>query len=168
MFRFFLIIPVILFTSCGFKPLYKKQESHLYLPDEFAKIAIEVQDNTLSANELKYALAKELNPKMITADKKYVLNLNVTKEHSTTAIQKNTTITRYNVKLIVTYTLSSISTNKTLGRNQVSVTSSFDTSASGYADYVVENFSIKNNIKELCAELLHNIGTILLKQPNEN
>ena len=133
-----------------------------------AKIKIVINDDDFDAKELKFNLEHKFNDFFLNERKEYLLKLQLKKEISSAAIRKNSEVTRYTIKSIVHFELSYLNSNKFIDKGVITITSGHDTTSSEYADYIAENYSVKNNIREICEELQSRIGIILLNIANEN
>ena len=168
LYRTLCIITLLTISSCGFRPIYEKNPQKIYMQEELAKIKIEVDDSEVIAKELKFSLERYLNPKAKHLKKEYLLKIKLKKEIFSSAIQKNSEVTRYSIKFVVDFELGYLTPYKIIDKGVIKITSSYDTMASEYADYTAEGYSSQNNIREICEELQTRLSMILRNLENEN
>lgn len=168
--NFFILIMLVNLSACGFKPLYEKNTSSAdNLEYKLSQIKVEVSNNETISKDFLFALKLSLDQFSNKSEKLYLLKLDVKKELTASVIQNDSTATRYNVKTYINYEFYTISPHKLINKSSISMTSGFDTMPlSEYANYVAENSSFKNNIREISDELKKRLCQILLKIKNEN
>lgn len=140
-------------ASCGFKPVYKKQDQASTSPIETFLAAIEVAPNNsaIDSQQLISAVSKKLNPNHKNVPTQYRLDITVQTASYELAIQQNREATRYNQRVTVHIKLTDNMQQKTLFTDNVSLTGSYDLNESEYATFIAER-DTKNRIIEQLGE----------------
>lgn len=123
-----LLISILSLTSCGFKPIYKKE---LNPTSDFLQ-SVEVGPINSPDGADYYNHLKNILP--VVQNAKYILKtqLSYTKDYS--IIQKNSDVLRESVTIKVLYTLLESSTQKVVTSGHFSRLSSFSTNFSPYSN----------------------------------
>ncbi len=83
----------------------------------------------------------------------YQLKIQVNNEISATGVMKDSSSTRYKVKVTFNYQLTEIDTQENIDQGSIYLYSSYDIADSEFQNYIAERYTNDNILKELCEEL---------------
>jgi hypothetical protein len=130
-------------------------------------VQIEIDESEEMAKDFKFALERSLNPKLSDVKKEYLLKIKLKKETNAAVIQTNSEVGRYNIKSLVEFEFYKLGNPKIIKSGSVTMISSFDTVSAEFADYTAENYTIANNVRQICDELKNRLAIILEDKTNE-
>lgn len=161
--RIFVLLAVVLSSSgCGFSPIYAQKGDNAEVAAKLSSVQVK-PIKTLMGQEYVTSLEDTLDPARTGASKEYLLEADLNKTVTPLAIERDTTVTRYKVEIIVTYKLKEISTGKIVSSGTVKGESDYDRVESDYATYVSETDTTTHAIKELAKDTKIRIIGALLK-----
>lgn len=151
-----IILLLINFSGCGFKPITAKGESGYKVlttikilsvegPEKFRlkRIVSEVFDNDLQHND------------------KYGIKLSFSFNSISTGVMKDSQVTRYRIVSNLHYTLINLEDNKVLNMGMIPLNGSYDAANSDFANYTSEQ-NVKDELtKELTKELMGRLNLII-------
>ncbi len=118
-------------VSCGFRPL-----NHLDKEEQILLSKIKVNRvNTEKPYLLRAYLEDELNPKHITSNQMFEINVTVTKAEEDLLIQKDSTVVRKNIIGTVSFDLYDLKKRKMVKRGNFKERASFTQVDSPYASF---------------------------------
>ncbi len=154
--RSLIIIFFLGLSGCGFKPMLS-QESHGNKAIEEVRIAsVEGED--------KFRLKRIISESFATDSRAmplYDLNIKITHENTEQSILKNNQVTRYRIKITMSYNLVDLETKKTMDKGSLYLYSSYDTAYSEFMNYMSERSISDNILKELCEDLKLRLNLLL-------
>ena len=137
-------------ASCGFKPVYAKENSGAYY--ELQNIKIEpVQGRT--GQVLTSKLHDLINPENKYSNSNYNLKIELKRERRDLGIQENLRITRYDVILTAKYALVDNATGQNIDSGVARIKSSFNRTESEFSTYVAEQDAEEKAAEELAEEI---------------
>ncbi len=151
------ILIVFIFSSlinnCGFRVIYDKKESDLYIK-ELVSIKIQKKRDKIY-QDFKNKLYDIFNPQKIEGEKKYILIYNISQSISSTYISETGSSGRNKLTLNVDFKLKDISNGKVISSGYSNVSDNFDVSDNRYATYVTQDY-VKNNLLNIVARDIRN------------
>ncbi len=151
-----LVITMLFFSSCGFKPMLAKNSDGYRILDE-VKIA-KVQGPDRLKLERIFLEAFDSHPHSAPL---YNLDIHVSYASTSMAILKDSQATRYRIKVNLSYNLLDAETNKKIDSSNLYLYSSYDVADSEFMNYVAERYVSENIIRELCEELKNRLNLVL-------
>lgn len=147
---------LIFLQSCGFKTIYKEENSdeNISYIKELSAIRIKKDRNRLS-QLLKNNLYDLLNPNYEESEPKYFLILTITETISPTFITLTGSSGRNKITLTISYTLKSLEDANVISQGNTSVNDNYDVSENRYGTKVAEDY-IKENLTKLAAQNIRN------------
>lgn len=162
-FSFLWVIIILLsFAACGFSPVYTQNGDNAEIAAKLASVEIR-PIRTLIGQEYVNALEDVLDPASRGVAKEYVIEANLGKNVLPLAIERDRTVTRYKVVIIVDYSLKEIASGKVLSQGTIKNEADYDKVNSDYATYVSENDTTSRAIRELAQDTKIRIISALLK-----
>lgn len=149
-------------SGCGFSPMYAQNGDNAELSAKLASVEIK-PIKTLIGQEYRNALEDVLDPSHIGAVKEYVMEANLSKNVLPLAIERDRTVTRYKVVIVVDFTLKEIVSGKVISKGQLKNDTDYDRVNSDYATYVSENDTTNRAIREIAQDTKIRIISALLK-----
>ena len=148
-----LTIILFLLNSCGFSPIYYSSQSKQKNIDYHNKlILVKIKKHRSDIDhELHKNLTKILNPYNLTIQKKYLLDIKLTDQISSTFTTSTGSSGRNKVILTANYKLTDIDSQELIGYGESSESSDFDVSSKRFANYTTEE-EIKLNITKVRAK----------------
>lgn len=143
-----------LLTACGFTPLYATNEASGASPLREVRLA-----SVSASDQLAPAVERAFERRLAapgSTGAEYDLVLNVTDRSQRLAVQIDSSVTRYNYRVLATYTLSHRTSGKTLRGRAESVTS-FNIVSSQYSTLYAENAAREKAARSLAEEVERDI-----------
>ncbi len=167
---FSIILITSLLQSCGFTPVYKGniQENEEgagngeLLKEKLASISLKSVKFGRAGQVLQTSLEDILNPISIQVDKKYDLKLKIDKRRVAQAIERDREITRYNLIVMVQYTLMESSTGKVVSSGVSRIEDSYDAVQSDFATFAVEEDTLLRIMKEVAQDIRFRLVSFLI------
>lgn len=161
---------LLLLAACGFTPAYQTKDNAETMSTQQKLAAIEVMPiGGRMGQELRSRLQDTLCP--LSANQppsKYRLYITLKKNTSPAAIEKDRSITRYNVSIIASYALKHRDNNKLISKGTLRVVSSYDSLDSRFSTFVAEDKTTSNAIQELAEQLSTRLMTTTIRDDNHN
>ncbi len=158
-----------LVQGCGFSPMYSKkgnnnlkslnQKERESVKDSLRKVTISKLDFGRPGQILVSDLEDLLNATNSNGEKKYSLNITITKSKAALATEKNREITRYNLVVDAEYRLVDLTTGAEINHGRSRITESYDAVESDFATYAAEEDSLKRIMKEMAHDIYFKIST---------
>jgi hypothetical protein len=150
---------IISVTSCGFKPLYENKErkggqdcnNFSVLDNNYSRVTFQ---------KLKYNLQDSLNLACINPDKNYKVKVNITKTREGVGIQKDREVTRYNLRLVGSFTVID-SKEKTVTSGTSNMIGGYDAVISDYGTYALEQDTELKLLEEMANDIALKIASKL-------
>ncbi|HJN24183.1 MAG TPA: LPS assembly lipoprotein LptE [Rhodospirillales bacterium] len=154
---------VIALGACGIRPLYgqKHGASPFSVKQSLALIEIQAIENRIG-QQLHNNLLARLNPKGRSQKPAYSLVITVTESITNLGVRKSATVTRGNLRVIATYSLTSIRgaysgterlKEETLTSGRVLATSSYDISQEQYSALAAAKNARTRAVKEISDDI---------------
>ena len=160
------ILCLIGLTACGFQPIYG--ESSRQENDRIARYFAATDIRTKSGargQQLKNALEDQLNPNSIISDikKHYTLQVEVQVRRDATVIERDGSISRYNVNVSSNYRLRDAN-GRTLKKGVVRRTASYNDVNEHFSSYIGEKDAIQRAIKEMSEDYKMQLAAFYAEQ----
>ncbi len=149
---------ILLLTSCGFKPLYAKEKAGGAC-DNFSVNPINL---SLTGHKMQYLVQDKLNQACIDSENDYNVDIKVGVGEESVAIQKDREVTRFNVILDATYTLTNKTSGKHIYTGKTKSIGGYDAVTSDYGTYALEQDTKNKLAEEMSREIAFKI-TYLIK-----
>lgn len=150
------ILILNLATNCGFTPIYKNSSLENGINYEEKLAAIKFQTKRKRINQkLRINLEKNLNPKKIITDKKYLLEIDLEKSIHGTIINRTGSSGRNKVILTANYQLTRISDGEIISKGFTRANDDFDVEDKRFANYTLQE-QIELNLTDLIAQNIRN------------
>ncbi len=170
--RFFKIILMILalsfLNSCGFQVIYKNNpdKTELNYEERLASIKILAKRKRID-QKLESNLKEALNPNKIQVDKKYLLDVMLTKSIAGTIINPTGSSGRNKVTLTANYKLIRILDDELISTGNATVKDDFNVDNKRFANYVAQE-EIELNLTQLIAQNIRNslINDLIMESKN--
>ena len=142
-------------TGCGFSPMYARGGKAVA---ELSAIEIEVIEARIG-QILRNELLDRLTPLGAPGDPRYRLEVTISESRSALAIQSDTSITRYNLRLSVGFTLFDSETGEELYQDSTLAIGSYNAVQSDFATLVARQDSTRRAARK-AGEDIHTLLTI--------
>ena len=143
------LISIFAISACGFTPLYKKDSNNVEGCENFSVKSSGYEEVGI---KLRYRLQDKLNEACLNADKNYLVNLNIDKTEEAIGIQKDREISRYNIGLVSSYTVTESESEKTFS-GVSSLKGGYNAVASDYGTYAQQQDTFKKLAIETADDL---------------
>lgn len=147
-----IFISLCILQSCGFQPLYGTHSASTTSHGLLSSVTVSPIKGRIG-QIFKTTLEDTLNPSHTVAEQKYRLDVTLNTTQSSLAIQRDQTISRYQIIVTANYTLTDIATNTTVRKGKLERESGYDRITSPYATFVSENAATNNALKALAQDL---------------
>lgn len=147
---------LVFITSCGFKPMLSKNSGGEQALESIKLYKVEGPNQPRLKRLILEGLGDNFGLSSI-----YSLDIKVKNELSATGTLKDSTSTRYKVKVTFSYQLTEIDTQEVIDIGSIYLYSSYDVADSEFANYIAERYTNDNVIKELCEELKSRLILVL-------
>lgn len=160
---FALLLPLTLLTACGFEAVHAKGDSTLNSKYHAAlnNIAVEVANQDRSGQLFRIALEDTLHPDNHYAAPKYNLRTTLEEIKQPLIIERDASITRFNLVLKARYSLTEIATGTKVKDKLSQRISSYNVSESDFATFEAERNARERGIEELARKIKMEIITSL-------
>lgn len=155
----FLVIILLVLTSCGFKPTLAKHSDGYTTLDEVRLGEVSGEDQP----RLYRIISKQF---LDSAVANYQINISVHENIDSMGILKDGQSTRYKVKVAFDYQIIDINSQEQIDAGNLMLSSSFDVPQSEFASYISERSVYDNLLIELCKELQNRIILVLYSRSN--
>ena len=134
MIRFLTSISILLvLMSCGFKPMYKLNESSI----DFRNYSITIINENNTSREIKEEIKKSF-PSNSKIEKKYIIEINTDQTLEPLITNTDGTVAKYRIEIIINYKVKDKNKDSHLVEDMVR----------GFAQYNVETSEIESNDKK--------------------
>ena len=134
MIRFLITISVLLvFVSCGFKPIYKHSENNI----DFRNYSITIMNENDTSREMKEEI-KNSFPSGSEIKKDYVIEINANENLEPLITNTDGTVAKYRIEIIINFKVKDKSKDSYLIEDMVR----------GFAQYTVQTSEIESNDKK--------------------
>ena len=156
----FFIAILLSLSACGFKPILAKDNTSSTSLANIALVDVDGEER----QKLHYLIANELNLHPKTAPL-YNLKLKISKNKSSMGIMENSQSTRTRVTVNLEYKLLKADDGAIIDQGNLSLYSGYDIGDSEFANYIADDTTSKNILKELCFQLKNRL--IMVLSPKE-
>lgn len=150
-------------AGCGFQPLYGEHTRSI-ASAESAQISVAPIPERVG-QIIRNELLDRLNPRGEPQRPKYRLDATVQEQREGLAFQRDQTVTRFNLTVSATYSLSESGSGKVLVRGQARTIASYNVVQSEFANVVAERDAETRAAKEVGEEISLRIGVFLSAKP---
>jgi len=166
--RKLLVIGLIMgLSACGFKPMYGQfSDQQKNFADTLSVVQIgDVRDGTGRPSRLSQAfrntLLDRLTPYGASNAAQYILKVNYTVEESGYGISSDESVNLLNIRLLATYQLVDITTDKPVLDKIARALVTFDIARSDYSNLVARNAALKRLADDVSIQMTTRIGAFL-------
>lgn len=146
------LLGICLLQNCGFRPLYSTTSKSVSSPTLLASVTVApIKGRT--GQLFKNTLEDTINPSHLVTEPKYRLTITLETQQLSLAIQRDRTISRYQIIVTAHYTLTDINTGKTIRTGQSQRETGYDKTVSPYATFVSEETATLNAMKALAQDI---------------
>ena len=138
-------------TACGFRPLYGARAGGTAAAD-LAAVEIGVVSDRLG-QLLRNGLIAGMSPLGEPADPRFRLNLTLSQSSTALAIQQDTTITRYDQRIDVSFVLVELATGLASFRGRSLAIGGYDAVSSDFATFTAQQDSAKRTVREVAEDI---------------
>ena len=141
----------LLLSGCGFRPLYGRRGTE---PAALEMAAVEIDQvrDRLDQN-LRNDLIERLTPFGEPARPRYGLAIQTGQSSSALAIQSDSTITRYDITVSASFTLTERASGRILFRGNARAIGSYDAIRSDFATLTAEKDSARRTVREVAEDI---------------
>lgn len=150
------ILVLFFVVSCGFKPMLAKNSEGDQALESIKLFKVEGPNQPRLQRVISENLGDDFGISPI-----YNLEIKVSNEITAGGTLKDSTSTRYKVKVTFKYQLTETDTQEVIDRGSIYLYSSYDVADSEFANYIAERYTNDNIIKELCEELKSRLILVL-------
>jgi LPS-assembly lipoprotein len=151
---FFILLCLCALQGCGFTPLYSKHTSTSSSAQQQLLASVVVTPMKDRVGQIfTTTLEDALNPLHLQADPRYQLKVSLKTAESSLAIQRDRTISRYQIMVTANYTLTDTDTGKIVREGSLQRENGYDKTTSPYATVVSENMATENTVKALAQDV---------------
>lgn len=146
---FWVCMMALCLASCGFTPMYGKNNEHTPASVELEKISITTGRGSLAAL-LKAELEKDLNPSGHSGvSKAYTLQAGLSQEKIPVVINPDASVNRFNINLNSPYVLTRSADGTIIKKGTLRKILSYNVVDSDFSTYVSEQDVVRRGIEEL-------------------
>ncbi len=161
MMRFiYLVVFLMVSSACGFTPVHQQQNSS-QTNTQLQMIQVDVVNTDRLGQLYQIALENALHPDNDFPEPTYRLNTSLTQLKQALVIERDASITRFNIILDATYQLSHIETGETLVNKRLQRITSYNVSESDFGTFVAEKEALERGVKELARTISMELITTL-------
>ncbi len=152
--------------ACGFSPVYGTQSQSLDVREKLASVdVLPIQGRY--GQILKSTVENQLNPLGLSPETKYQLKVTIVTSEAPVAIERDRTITRYQVIVTARYTLIDADTGETIRRGSLKRENGYDKTVSEYSTFVVRKESIEQAVEAVAKDLSMMVTSSVIRQRNK-
>jgi hypothetical protein len=153
----------IIFTACGFQPLYQQDSELRY---ELSKCIVEYAKKLDQDDKLFYLLQKAVKKELHLDDSpqpgRYKVVLELETHSEAAAIQSDSTVTRTDIILNLKYSLYEAATGKLLKMGVVKTVNSYNIGESHYSNFIASEETAFRAVRLIAYQLKAELLTYLL------
>lgn len=151
---FIIIIVVVLFSNCGYQPIYSNK---IQKNDEFLSIRVKnIKDRP--GQILKNDLTDRLNPNNKKKIPKYYLEVKLNESKQEIGYKKDLSATRTNLIVNAKYILRNIKAGDIILKNDTKTISSYDVVESTYATIIAEKDAREKTMKIIADTIITDLA----------
>ncbi|MCH7930348.1 MAG: hypothetical protein IIA01_07585 [Proteobacteria bacterium] len=139
-------------SGCGFRPMYARRGRSGNVVDDLAAIRIDPVADRIGQS-LRNDLIERLTPFGEPRYPRYRLSVQVQRSSQPLAIQADTTITRYNLRIEVSFTLTDVETGAAIYRGSARTVGSYNAVRSDFATLSAEQDTSRRAVREASDEV---------------
>ena len=139
-------------ASCGFRPLYGAGLNGPAIVDELGMVRIAELDDRLGQT-VRNELLDLVTPLGQPSDARYVLQIDLFEEKEGLAIERDATITRFNLTLTASYDLLDARTRVRLNSGSVRATAAYNVLRAEFANVIAERDAEARTARVVAEEL---------------
>lgn len=148
---------IFLLTSCGFKPLYKRETDK----DRCSNFIVNPVKFSLAGQKMRYTIQDKLNQACIDEKNNYELDIKVNVTEQAIAVQKDREVTRFNIVMDGDYTLKNSATGKPIYTGKTRSVGGYDAVISDYGTYSLRQDTKNKLSEEMATEIAFKISYLL-------
>lgn len=133
------ILAAMLLAGCGFSPMYARDSAAVA---ELAAVSVDPIEERIG-QILRNELIDRLTPRGDPPSPRYHLNITITESRAALAVQSDTNITRFNLRLTVEFSLVDVATGEELYHDTTVAIGSYNAVQSDFATLVAEQDSTR-------------------------
>ena len=149
-----LIFSIFILSSCGFKPILAKDSHGNTILSEVQLVQVEGTDQPRLERIISETIQHSSNPL-------YHLKIKVDQSLTAIGVQKDSSSTRYQLKVTFIYELLEIDTQNTIDNGELYLYSSYDIVSEDFQNYIAERYTSDNILKKLSEELKNRLILVL-------
>lgn len=153
----------LLFSACGFEPLYGTRDDGLNIADELGQtyvMPIADREGQILYNYLRDRIVPRGQP----GRPKYVLAVRLNEGLSGAVVRRDATASRYNLTLTATYVLQDARTDKVLTRGKAQAVGSYNVRNDPYPTLVAE-LDVRSRVARDLSDEIRNRLAVYLRDP---
>jgi len=163
--RVFSFICLLWLAACGFEPVHSaRTHSDGDTAGALEDVQVVVPTGSRIGQLYRIALEDTLHPANEFPTPRYRLTATIEEINQPIIIERDASITRYNLILKTQYSLIDLSNGKVLGKKSGQRISSYNVSDSDFATFVAERDSRERGIRDLARSVSNELAS-LLKEP---
>jgi len=147
------LIGICLLQNCGFRPLYGTTSSQTGSSRALLASVSVAPIKGHTGQVFKNTLEDTINPSHLVVEPKYLLTATLKTTQISLAIQRDRTISRYQIVATADYNLKDITTGKIIRTGRLERESGYDKTVSPYATFVSEETATLNALKALAEDI---------------
>ena len=138
-------------TACGFRPLYGERAGTMAAA-HMAAVQIGIVNDRLG-QILRNDLIERMSPLGEPLNPRYRLNASLSQSNSALAIQQDTTITRYDQRIDVSFVLVDLATGQVMFRGCSRAIGGYDAVRSDFATLTAQQDAAKRTVREVAEDI---------------
>jgi LPS-assembly lipoprotein len=153
-------------SACGFKPLYGKN-SATHSPTamaQFASIEIPVYPDRIG-QEMRNMLIDDLHPQGAAGDFQYRLNVSIREADLNLGLQQNSTSTRGQVRLTVSYFLVDKPTGKTLLKETLRTSTGYNILINQFSSVISAEDAREQGLQQIADDITEHLALYFTSHP---
>ncbi len=147
-----LVPAAALLAGCGFRPMYARRRQGGEVVDELAAIRIDLIPDRIG-QLLRNDLIERLTPFGEPRYPRYRLQVQLQQSSVSLAIQPDSTITRYNLHIDVSFTLTDVQTGAEVYHGRARAVGSYNAVRSDFATLSAEQDTARRTVREASEEV---------------
>lgn len=151
--------------ACGFRPLYAGGTAPSVVP-ELAAIHIAQGPGRLGQVVTGYLLDR-LTPLGPPEEPKYELRLRLREEREGVALERDATVTRFNLRLVAEFTLDDAAAERRLTEGVVQTVAAYNALRSGFANVIAERDARERAARVLSEEIKTRLSVYFVRRQAE-
>ena len=157
------ILALLLLAACGFRPLYGQQALTPQVSAEMALIDIRPIDERIGL-VLRNELLDLLTPLGTPAQPRYVLTINLVEARQGLAVERDATVTRFNLTLNADFRLSDAATRQPLNTGSARSTAAFSVVRADFANVIAERDAEDRAARVIAEEIVTRLSVYFARR----